>query len=137
MSRPPNDHRKDHHRPGLSGGRASRHDAMAIVARSVSPRGTLLDAAGMAAAGSGAAAVVDVRGSAAAQGPGRALVRRADFQPEAEEPLPSSAPGAADRGVRYCRRRLQGADVLYLYGDAWRSAGALFGLGLARFRRGW
>ena len=38
--------------------------------------------------------------------------------------------------VRPGRGRLQGADVLYLYGDAWRSAGALFGLGLARSRRG-
>src|SRR5262245_37633437 len=109
---------------------------MAGVARSVSPGGALLDAAGMATAGSCAPALIDVRGSAALEGAGGTPGRRAHLQPEAEEPLPSPAPGAADHRLRCCGWRVQGADVLHLHRDARRYAGALFGMGVTRFRPG-
>src|SRR6266700_1948979 len=96
VSRPRNDRREGDHGFHLSGGGASRYDAVGTLVGSVSRRGALLDAAGVAAAGSAAPAILDVRGPVAAQGAGRKAIRRAHLQPEAEEPLSSFAAGAAN-----------------------------------------
>src|SRR5262245_47170469 len=99
---------------------------MAKLAGSFSSGTSLPDAAGVATAGSGAPAIIDVRGSAAAQSTWRKAVRRAHLQSEAEEPLPSPAASTANYRLRRRGGHIQGADVLHLHRNARRHAGAFF-----------